>query len=276
MDILKYIIQGIAHEIILFFNFIDFSYFFFILIILIGIFILIINIKKVFTIIIDLFRALCDLARIPIFLIVIFLVLGMYITTALLFKDPISLYFIIISIISLFRDLKEVYNIRPINSSISFKRIIKNSITLIKGSFLVLFLRIINMIDLWNFEDLKYIYVYFIYIFTLIALNFFINLKLIINSHMITCELNGRNYNRFTLLLIYIYSLSYVKNFDFSSSLLLFLYRTEIPTTLKSDLSNIKNASLKLKRLMKQIEIDSKKLRIIGVDNYENKIQENI
>ena len=92
---------------------------------------------------------------------------------------------------------------------------------------------------------------------------------------MIICKLKGRNYSRFTLSLLYIYSLFYVKNFDFSSNMLLFLYRTEFPTTLKSDLSNIKKASLKLKNLMKQIEIDSKKLRISGVDNYENKIQKN-
>ncbi|MGB5824349.1 MAG: hypothetical protein WBH44_09720, partial [Proteocatella sp.] len=75
---------------------------------------------------------------------------------------------------------------------------------------------------------------------------------------------------------LYIYSLFYLKNFDSSSNILLFLYRTEIPTTLKSDLSNIKNASLKLKNLMKQIEVDNILLKRIGVDNYERKIQENL
>lgn len=273
MDILKYIIQGIAHEIILFFNFIDFSYFFFISV---AILILIINIKKVFKIVIDLFKALFNVAKIPIVLIGIFIVSGMYITTAFLFKDPISLYFIIISIISLFRDLKEVYNIQSLNNTVTFKHIIKTSISLTKGSFVVLSLRIISMIDIWNFESLKYIYVYFIYIFALLTLNFFIKMNNIIDNHMIICKIKGRNYSRFTLSFLYIYSLFYVKNFDFSSNMLLFLYRNEIPTTLKSDLCNIKKSSLKLKSLMKQIEIDSRKLIIIGVDNYENKIQENI
>ncbi len=273
MDILKYIIQGISHEIILFFNFIDFSYFFFIAI---AVLLIIINIKKVYKSLISLFMSLFDFAKIPIVLIGIFIISGMYITTAFLFKDPISLYFIIISIISLFRDLKEVYNIRSLNSTFSFKQIIKTSISLTKGSLVVLSLRIINMIDIWNFESLKYIYVYFIYVFTLLSLIIFIKINIIIDNHMIICKLKGRNYSRFTLSLLYIYSLFYVKNFDFSSNMLLFLYRTEFPTTLKSDLSNIKKSSLKLKNLMKQIEIDSKKLRISGVDNYENKIQKNI
>lgn len=271
MDILKYILQGIAHEMVLFFNFIDFSWFFFVAL---GTILIIIFIKNISKNIVDLLKSLFNVIKIPIVLIGILLILGMYIFTSYLFNDTISFYFISITIISLIKDIIDFY--KDTNTDISILILLKNSINLAKGALLLLFVRIANIIDVWDLKRLKLIYVYFVYLLLLALLSFFKKIYIIIDEHRCRCHIKQGNYNRLILLFLYIYAVLYIKDLDMASSALFAFYNHEKTSTIKVDMNKIKILALKLKKIMKLKKIDKCLLRRIGVDNYERKIQENI
>lgn len=271
MDTLKYILQGIAHEIVLFFNFIDFSWFFFVVL---GTILIIIFIKNTSKSIIDLLKSLFNIIKIPIVLIGVLLILGMYIITSYLFNDTISFYFISITIISLIKDIMDFY--KDINIDISVSVLLKNSIKLAKGALLLLFVRIVNIIDVWDLKRLKFIYVYFVYLLLLALLSFFKKIYIIIDEHWCRCHIKQGNYSRLKLLFLYIYATLYIKDLDVASNALFAFYNHEKTSTIKVDMKKIKILALKLKDIMTRNKIDKRLLRRIGVDNYERKIQENL
>lgn len=268
MNIFQYILQGIAHEIVLFFNFIDFSWAFFVVL---GSLIVIVFIKKIAKNLISVLIALLNVVKIPIVLFGILLILSMYILTAYLFKDTLSFYFVLITIISLIKDIIDFYN--DMNSDISLKTLVKTSFSLAKGAFLLLFVRIINLIDIWDFSTLRYTYIYILYLLTLLIFTFYKKLYIIIDDHRCRCRIKGGHYNRIQLLLLYLFSSFYVKDLDISSNMLFAFYNHEHTTSFKVDLIKIKKLSIKLRKIMKNDRVDKALLRRIGVDNYEHNLQ---
>jgi len=270
MNILKYIMQGLAHELVVFFNFIDFSWFFFVFL---GIILFTLIIKTVYKNLLNVFNALVNVIKIPIIFLGILLILGMYILTAYLFDDSLSFYFIAVTLISLVKDIYD-FN-KDTCSDISVSRLIKTTINLAKGAFLLLLIRFINIIDTWDFSNLKYIYIYLIYLFSLLILTLVKKIYLIIDEHRCRCHIKGGHCNRFALLFIYTYSLIYVKDLGLTSNALFAFYNHERTTTLKTDLPKIKAISIKLKSLKSVGNINLALLRRIGVDNYEKQSHQN-
>jgi hypothetical protein len=271
MNIFQYILQGIAHEIVLFFNFIDYSWFFFVAL---GIILVFGCFKSLSNNLLNFLSALLNIVKIPIVLIGILLVLGMYILTAYKFDDSISFYFVLITLISFIKDIIDFY--KDFNSDISLKILIKTSFSLAKGAFLLLFVRIVNIIDIWDFKNLKYIYVYLIYLFALLILTFIKKVYIIIDEHRCRCHIKGGSYNRIILFLLYCYAVFYIKNLDISSNMLFAFYNHERTSTLIADMKKVRKQSLKIREIMKQHEIDKPLLKRIGVDNYEQEIPKNI
>jgi len=271
MNICQYILQGIAHEIILFFNFIDFSWVFFavsgfLLILACG--------KKVIKGLINFLAALFNIVRRFIVLLGIMLILSMYTVTTYFFKDKVSFYFILCTIISFTRDCYDFY--KDTDSDISMKILVKNSLSLAKGTFLLLFIRIVNLIDVWDFSKLKYIYVYLLYLVSLLILSLCKKVYIIIDSHRCRCYIKGGHYNWIQLLFFYLYSNFYIKDLNTSSNMLFAFYNHERTTSFKTDLMKIQKLSIKLKSIMRTNQIDNSKLRRIGVEQYEQTIQNSV
>lgn len=271
MNIFKYILQGVAHEIVLFFNFIDFSWAFFVVL---GVLLVVACIKTIAQGLIGFINALLNVVKIPIVLIGILLILGMYIFTAYLFNDTLSFYFVLITIISFIKDIIDFY--KDMNSDITLKTLVKTSLSLTKGAFLLLSIRIVNLIDTWKLSSLKYIYVYLLYLLALLIFTLCKKLYIIIDEHRCRCHIKGGHYNRIQLLFLYLYSSFYVRNLDISSNMLFAFYNNEQTTSFKIDIIKVKKLSIKLKKLMKNDKVDKVLLKRIGVDNYEQKFQKNI
>lgn len=271
MNIFKYIIQGLAHELVVFFNFIDFSWLFFVLF---GIILITLKIKTLYKSLLNFINALVNVIKIPIVSLGVLLISGMYILTAYLFNDSLSFYFIAVTLISLIKDIYDFY--KDIASDISVSILIKTTINLAKGAFLLLLIRFINILDTWDFSNLKYIYIYLIYLFSLLLLTFIKKIYFIIDEHRCRCHIKGGFYNRFVLLFIYTYSLIYVKNLGLTSNALFAFYNHERTTTLRADLPKVKAISMKLKNLKSEGNINIALLRKIGVENYEKQLRQNL
>lgn len=271
MNLFRYILQGFAHEIVLFLNFLDFSWLFFASL---GILLILAFIKSLLNNLLTFFKTLFNVIKTPVIFIGILLIFGMYVLSTYLFDEDISFYFVLITLISLIRDIVDFY--KDVKADISFHILLKDSFSLAKGSLLLLLVRIINIIDTWNLESLKYIYIYPVYLLALLVLTFIKRLYIIIDEHRCRCHIKGGNYSRASLFLLYFYTVFYIRDLDISYNMLFAFYKQEKTSTIRNDMNKIRILALKLMKIMKQTEIDKPLLKRIGVDSYEHKIQKNL
>lgn len=271
MNIAKYILQGTAHEIVLIFDFIDFSWLSFTVI---GILLILFNIKKLYKNVVSIASALLGVIKIPIVYIGILIISGMYILTSSLFKDSASLYFILITIISLIRDICDFF--QDINPIITINYLIKSSLSIAKGSFILLFIRIINIVDIWDFENIKYCYIYIVYLLILVLLTLLKKIYIIIEGQQGKLKAYKKEQNLISLFLLYLYTLKLIKNFEISNAFLFSFYKFEQLGSLASNMHKIKLQILQLNEIVAFDQLDINLLRRMGVERYVNKIKENI
>lgn len=271
MNVFKYILQGTAHEIVLIFDFIDFSWLSFTAI---SILLILFNIKKLYKNLICFTSDLLDIIKIPIVFIGVLIISGMYIFTSTLFKDSASLYFVLISLISLIRDICDFF--QDTNPIISLNDLIKSSFSIAKGTFILLIIRIINIIDVWDFENIRYCYIYIIYLIILILLILLKKIYIIIEGQQRKLKAYKKEQNLISLFLLYLYTLKLIKNFEITNAFLFSFYKFEQLDSLASNMHKIRLQILQLNEIVAFDQLDINLLRRMGVERYVNKIKENI
>lgn len=158
LTICKYLLQGLAHIIILFLEFIEYNSGVLYSIILLTI---LFRLPKVYKAILDLIRCCGNLLRFSVVNLFIGTTLFINILIVFVFDDEISLLFILLFFIGLISDLKDYLGH---NSKMFTIKIIRTEMMrIMKSTTYLMLIRIVYMIDNWDFSKINKLYIYLIY-----------------------------------------------------------------------------------------------------------------
>lgn len=157
-NICKYLLRGIAHTIILFLEFIDYNSGILYSLLFLTILCML---PKIYKEILDLIRCCSNLLRFSVINLFIIITLSINILIVSIFDDEISLLFTLLFFIGLISDLKDYVSN---NSKMFTIKIIRTEMMkIMKSTIYLMLIRIVYMIDSWDFSKVNNLYIYLIY-----------------------------------------------------------------------------------------------------------------